>query len=191
MKLVPLALACCVTLQVSTPLTAQTVSPGGPTGAPAAPAQPDLSKAWSKYIGTWRADPKSVEGQPDAPYLLRVSAEGSDLVMEWNSMAAKQLVRLPLDGRAVSRVEAGRPVEMRASLEGPALVVTTTRAAANGQTTNATVSYAVSRNRLTIERTRLTAQGETTESDVFTKVPTNILTHGGTGALGPTGPVRQ
>jgi hypothetical protein len=191
MKQVLFALPCCVALLASTPLQAQTAAPGGPTGAPAAPVQADASKPWSKYIGTWRADPRAIEGMPNAPYLLRVSAEGSDLVMEWNSMAAKQVVRLPLDGRAVSIVDEGRPVEMRATLEGPSLIVTTTPAAASGPIKSASATYAVSRNRLTIERTRQTAQGETTEREVFTKVPTNILTHGGTGALGPTGPTQR
>lgn len=191
MKRVLSALVCCLVLQVSTPARAQSSGPGGPTGPPASPGQADASKPWSKYVGTWRANPSAIEGMPNAPYLLRVSAEGTDLVMEWNSMAAKQVVRLPLDGRAVSVVEDGRPVEMRASLDGPALIVTSTRPSESEKTVSATVSYAVSRNRLTIERTQQTAQGETRASEVFTKVPTNILTHGGTGALGPTGPTKR
>lgn len=152
-------------------------------------APPDATAApWAKYIGTWRADPKAVAGQPRAPYLLRMTVETGVLVMEWHSMAEQHALRLPIDGTPVAVTDNGHAVDMHLALDGPMLTVTSQRHTPNGSVVRSAVTYAVSRNRLLIDHSSPQLAGAAaTGPDVFTKVPTNMLTHGGTGALGPTG----
>ena len=155
--------------------------------APAIVAVQDAQPEWTKYAGVWRINTSLTE-EPGPYVLLRISPENNELIVERSGNAPAEMLRYPLNGTPVSNEVRGGAVLSSAALEGPALVLKSDRKGADGRVTSTTDSISVSpnRQRLTVERTVAAGKEEKKTTLVFNRIPGNFLTHGGSGAQGPT-----
>lgn len=143
---------------------------------------PAAAQAQGSWTGAWRLDTDaSGTVDPELPYLLRITRNEQQLVVERNWMDANkpETLRYPLDGSPAANVEAGQPLETTTTVDGATITVTAIRTLPDGRVVRTTDVYWVVRNRLEIERTEFDGNEEAKSRLVFHKLPANVPLHGG------------
>lgn len=162
-----------------------------PAAAAAQDAAPQADQAmWTKYAGVWRVNSSLSEPADPGPYvLLRIDAEPDALVVVRSGNAVTETLSYPTNGSEATSSEKTGTIVAKASLDGPTLLLRSERKGPDGKIASTMVDSVVvspNRLRLTVERTVTTGKDEKKFSIVFNRIPGNFLTHGGTGAQGPT-----